>query len=333
MQVNMKFATYLQLGLIGLLAATALGCSKKDTLEAKVSYPYTTIINGHEYRFEPGRITELTLDNDTEVRYGVLSDIHGEVGKIDYFLREFEKQNIEAILVPGDIALNEQLRYGQADAENDTDEIITVLKMLGKTGLPIYVIPGNHETRESFAKALGVVTKEYPNVIDMTQYRVLDGDDADIISLPGYQTFSIPGRKFIPDDSYWANRSNVDEIQALRVGLDDPVILLTHGAGKTGVSGPATLYSGEDAGDVYTTQVQREAGIPFAVVGHIHEAGGRAATFDGTAVSPETWATQFTVNFGTLQEWKYVDGVTRKGMGGVFMVKGKEAKFEIIGMP
>jgi len=316
---------------MGLLLASTFGCSKKDFLEEKVNYPFTKTINDHEYRFESGKVTELSADADFDMRFGVLSDIHGEVEKAGYFATLFKKRKVDAILIPGDIPLNEELRYDDADKLKDEVEIVRVLEEVAKTGLPIFVIPGNHERKIDYENALKKVTAFHPNVIDMTDYRIFDGDDADIVSLPGYQIFSISGYQFIPDDGYFAQKRDVDELRELRKGLDDSVILLTHGAGKTNaVIGPSTTYDRRDVGDAYTTSAQKEAQIPFAVVGHIHEAGGRAAQFAGTPIKEGEWSSQFTVNFGTLQEWKYLDGITRKGMAGILYVHGKEAKFEIM---
>jgi len=327
----MNVKALLGLGLIFFLLTTTLGCSKKDSLEERVDYPYTQTINGHEYRFESGRVTEISTDADLDMRFGVLSDIHGEVEKVGYFAQLFKVKKVDAILISGDIPLNEELRSGHADIVSDEVEMLNVLREVAKTGLPIFVIPGNHEHKGDYENALKKVVLDYPNVIDMTQYRVFDGDDADIVSLPGYQTFSTQGYQFIPDDGYFASHKDIEKLKELRQGLDDPVILLTHGAGKTNAQlGPSTTYDGKDVGDAYTTQVEKEANISFTVVGHIHEAGGRAATFEGTPINIGEWSSQFTVNFGTLQKWKYLDGVSREGMAGILYVHEKKAQFEIL---
>ncbi|HLD79061.1 MAG TPA: hypothetical protein VJA18_00705, partial [Candidatus Nanoarchaeia archaeon] len=97
-----------------------------------------------------------------------------------------------------------------------------------------------------------------------------------------------------------------------------------------GKNGPATIYSGKDVGDTTTTEMMKQNNIPFAVVGHIHEAGGLAATHEGEEVKQGEWVKQFTANFGSLETWKYLNGETHDGMGGVFVIKGEQASFHTL---
>ena len=327
----MKYRTLLSLALIGAITAGSVGCRKDENLETKLSQvPVVKTINGKEYRFDGDKVKENDCKAPTEISYGVISDAHGEVEKARYFAQEFKRRGVSGIMIPGDIPLNEQLRYGQRDSRDDKTEIKEVLEAVAETGLPIFVIPGNHERKQDYSSAISELSQKFQNVIDMTSYRVFDGCDADFVSLPGYQTFKAPGRQFIPNDGYWAKPENVNQLKDLRQGLDNAVVLITHGAGKTGVPGPATLYNGEDVGDELTRQVQREANIPFGVVGHIHEAGGIAATFDGTLVKPNEWAKQFTANFGSLERWRNLNGETYNGMAGILTIKGDQAKYETL---
>jgi len=317
--------------LIGLVSSLFLlgmtGCKEKSTN----IQDYTLTINHQQYQFANETVTQLTHDEDKEVRYGVISDIHGEVGRIAPSIEELKKKNIEAILVPGDLVKNEELRYGRADQQNDEQELEAVLKELGKSNLPVFVIPGNHETQSAWKKAMENIHPAYQNIIDMNQYRRFDGDDADIVSLPGYQIKEAPGRKFIPDDGFWASPAIIDGLARERQGLDDAVILLTHGPPATGINpGPGTISTGEDVSDKYTALAMKQDDISFAVVGHIHEAGGSAATLDGKIVHEEEWANGFVTNFGTLETWKNNNGKTYNGMTGILTIDGKKGKYEMI---
>ncbi len=327
----MKYRTLLSLALIGAIAASTVGCRKDETLETKLNQtPVVRTINGKDYRFESNKVKENACKTSTEVSYGVISDAHGEVEKARYFAQEFKKRGVAGIIIPGDIPLNEQLRYGKRDSRDDKTEIKEVLEAVAETGLPIFVIPGNHERKQDYSSVILELSAKFSNIIDMTSYRVFDGCNADFVSLPGYQTFKAPGRQFIPNDGYWAKPENVKQLKDLRGGLDNSIVLIAHGAGKTGVPGPATLYNGEDVGDDLTRQVQRETNIPFGVVGHIHEAGGIAATFDGALVKQGEWAKQFTANFGSLERWRHLNGETYNGMAGILTIKGDQAKYEIL---
>lgn len=332
----MMWKNLVSLGLAGALALGVVGCKDKgENLESKVNQtaPIVRTINGEQYRFEGNKVSQLSSDEDNQAIYGVISDAHGEIEKTKAFARKFKEMKVDGIILPGDLPGNEMLRYGQRDSNPDKTEIKQILEAVAETGLPVFVIPGNHERKSDYESALAEVTAKYNNVIDMTKFRVFDGDDADFVSLPGYQTFKIPGRQFIPDDGYWAKSDFIRATGKLREGLDDAVILITHGAGKTSVDGkvgPATIYSGQDVGDANTTEMMRESNIPFAVVGHIHEAGGIAANYDGKQIKQGEWAKQFTANFGGLERWKHLNGETYNGMAGVLSVKGNEAKFDMM---
>ena len=318
--------------LLGVTACTKSE-EKKELLPKQEIVSEIKTINGQEYRFEGNKVTQVSSDPDNRALYGVISDAHGEVERATLFAEYFKELGVEGIISLGDMASNEPLRYGRKDTKDDKAEIKAVLEVLAQTNLPIFVIPGNHESKSDYESALRILSERHSNIIDMTKYRIFDGDDADFVSLPGYQTFKIPGRQFIPDDGYWAKPDFIRATGKLREGLDDAVVLIAHGAGKTntdGKNGPATIYSGKDVGDTTTTEMMKQNNIPFAVVGHIHEAGGLAATHEGEEVKQGEWVKQFTANFGSLETWKYLNGETHDGMGGVFVIKGEQASFHTL---
>lgn len=335
----MRFRNFV---LLGLFATAILGIAvcKKDNedLETKTKAvaenPIVRIINGQEYSFQGNKVTQLTKDEDNEAVYGVISDIHGYFGKAKIFAEELKKRGVEGIIVPGDSCLNETLRTGREDSNNRT-EIIKSLSAVAETGLPVFVIPGNHETKRDWKSALSEVSSQYPNVIDMINYRVFDGEDVDFVSMPGYTDANYTAK-----GGFLLSKKEILDIGKLRKGLDNAVVLITHGAGKTTGNysetnkriGPGTIDSGEDVGNETTRQMQIDNDIPFAVVGHIHEAGALAATFSGENVNPREWAKQFTANFGALERWQNLNGETYDGMAGIFRMKGNEAMYEILTM-
>ncbi len=262
--------------------------------------------------------------------FGVVSDIHGEANRARQAGQMLKERGASSILVPGDVANNEALRSGTHDRVPDYQDILSSLEALAETGLPVFAIPGNHERTEDWNAALAQVRASYPNVIDMARYRVFDGDDVDIVSLPGYQIREDSEHRFIPDDGYFASPQRIQETERLAEGLDDPIVLLTHGAGRTASPGPATIYSGDDVGDEATTQMMRDAGIHFAVVGHIHEAAGLATRLDGTPVPEGEWSDEFVLNAGTLLDWRMLDGAVRQGTAALVTVDGGRARFEMV---
>ncbi|MBI5389906.1 metallophosphoesterase [Candidatus Woesearchaeota archaeon] len=313
-----------------LLFALALGgCTPQQ--QVTPSLPTHGVINHRSYLFQGNTVTEETTDPDTYAVFGAISDCHGEAARARWFAEELKRQGAEYILNAGDNALNERLRYGRADVNDDRKEIKDCLAAMASTGLPVFVIPGNHETQTTYQGALqDLAAQGIKNIIDMTIYQRFDGDDLDIVALPGYHTKSIPGRKFIPDDGYWAQPENIKAAGALAQDLDDAVVLLSHGAPKTGSYGPGTISNGQDVGDEVTRKVMIQYNISFAVVGHIHEAGGLAANLRGEKVAPETWASSFVVNAGALENWELLNGKQSKGMALLVTISDKQARYKVI---
>lgn len=300
---------------IGLAALVAIaGCGRGETQKADThAPPFVVVMVGGEYEFEGDKVTEITSDADNEAAYAVISDIHGNAEKAGYFADKLKEMGIDGIITPGDIGENH-------------DEIRSVLEALAETGLPVFAIPGDNEARQDYKTGLREASKGHANIIDMTRYRRFNGDDADFVSLPGYQI-----KEFVHTGGFWASPEYIQETGRLRQGLDDAVVLITHGAGYTGANpGPATLENGADIGDMLTARMMVENDIPFAVCGNAHEAGGIAATFEGRNIQPGEWAAQFTANFGTLKQWKLLNGETINGMAGVLYIRGDEAKYEIV---
>lgn len=273
-----------------------------------------------EIKFQDNKLVELSSDSDNRVVFGVISDIHGEVDKARVMIKKLKKKGADFIIVPGDLTKNERLRQGTG-TDNDYEELKAVLNVLGNSKLTIFVTPGNHENQEDYDRAMA----EAPgNVVDMTKTRIFDGDDADLVAIPGY-----PDEAYIPERGFWASPAIIYDVAEIAKGLDGPIIIVSHSTPKTLAGGPGTAYTNEDAGNELIREVMIENNITFSVSGHIHESGGIGASFDGLVAENE-WSPVLLVNFGTLEEWAYLDGKTRQGMAGIFTVENKSAKFEML---
>lgn len=314
-----------------LAGVTALAISiGAYTVYDFTSYDPLLNLDSPAIRMGEDRLTQIDYDDDERVVFGVVSDIHGEVDRARLVGTILAERGVSYILVPGDIANNEQLRSGRVDSIDDEEEIVASLEALAETHLPILVMPGNHEHRSDWEAAMQRVTPYYPNVLDMAQYRVFDGDDVDIVSLPGYQVRTSGNQQFIPENGFYASPQMIRETGELTQGLDNPIFLMAHGAGRTGTPGPATIYSGRDVGDNETTQMMYDANIHFAVVGNIHEAAGLATTRDGRPVPEGVFVDEFVLNVGTLQTWTLLDGRVMNGSAAIITVEGNQAKYQMI---
>lgn len=286
-------------------------------------------INNKQYSFQDNKVIQLTHDSDNFTVYGVMSDTHGEVEKARYFADLMKKKGAEGIMIAGDIPLDEDLRYGIKDKKPDKEEIIEVLSAVADSGLLVLVIPGNHESKQEYYNAMKELSLKYNNVIDMTKFRVLETDDANFISIPGYTD-----RRFIDKDGFFASPDIIIGTGDLIKDLKSPIILITHGPPKTIVPGPGTIYNRqdelEDTGSIELREFQIRYNLTLVVSGHIHEAGGLASSINGSNIPQNKLASQYTVNFGTLEKWTYLDNITRKGRAGLIIIEDDKAKYQIL---
>lgn len=304
----------------------------------------TVSCSSPSFEFSGEKVIERGRDLDGKVSFGVISDIHGQAKKARIMAQELKNRGVDAFILPGDLGCNNEISNRCANTPADKEEIKSSIEAVAAAGLPVFVIPGNHESKQDYDAAMEAAQQSYPNIIDMTKYRVVDGLVADIISLPGYSfqsgmvqvkerdgVIDITAAKFIPTNGFLIHDEDISSLNQYRQGLDDPIILVTHAGGKTNASkSPTTTFEGTDVGDERITYAMKEQNISFAVVGHIHEAGGLAVTVDGAPVSQGEWAFQFTANFGTLEPWIYLDGKARKGMAGILTIEGDKGKFEMV---
>lgn len=298
------------------------------------SSPHIITAGSHAYTIKETHARMIGKDENTHARYGVISDIHGETEKARAMGKLFKKRGVDAIIVLGDTPLNEPLRYGRPDGQPDEQEIYNAFSALTGTGpfdLPLFVIPGNHELKKDYETVFARL-RHYP-IIDMAAVRVIDGDDADVVSLPGYQTRATDTHTFVPDGGYWADPSLIRETARLKTGLDDAVLLVTHGPPKTTTPGPGTLKEGIDAGDEETRNMMRSADISFVVSGHIHEAGGIGVALNGTRVPEKTWSDSLILNVGSIEPWTLLDGRKHNGMGAVVTIDSSRAMYELVYLP
>jgi len=73
---------------------------------------------------------------------GIITDVHGNTKACKKLMKLYEKE-CDAIIVPGDLA--------RTMKEKDNERI---LKVLSKSKLPVYVMPGNYESKQAYSKAI-----------------------------------------------------------------------------------------------------------------------------------------------------------------------------------
>lgn len=332
--------TLIALGALGLFAS----CNKEpsDSKENKLSEIRT--INGIDYEINGNKLIQKTEDEDKIARFGVISDIHGEIGNAKIFFDYFKKQDVDGIIITGDLCLNEEL-YGRRDRIDNKKEIEDVLIAAAQTGLPVYVSPGNHEYKTDWGMVINKLFKKYSNVFDLNQIRMVDGDDFDFISNPCGTDFKYSNQ------SFRGSTEQIREIGEYAKQLqkdDDPEVLITHQppkckGGKIGIDavfkrgkdskiliGADGLPLSENVGDEILNEEMRKNGIEFSLSGHAHEGGGKGCTSAGELVQPKTLSSDLRFNPGSACPWVYLDGAKEYGTAGIFTIDGNKATYSIV---
>ncbi len=252
---------------------------------------------------------------------GLLSDIKNFIPKnienLEGFYAEFKKAGVQAVIVTGDTSEKYEM-------------IKPLFDFLAKKNLPTFVIMGNREKKEDYAKAAAEVHAAAKHFVDMNRIRVAELGPVTLVSLAGYHDANYihnpPGCNYGPKE--------METTQRLAEKAATPVILVMHGPAKG--EGKDALDLAQEAGNVGDPQINAliaQAKIPFSVCGNIHEAGGKAVGKDfKTLVAQDTLVTNLYVNTGPADSdpWNMNDGSISKGMAGILTVQGKQAQYKII---
>ncbi|MFM2152266.1 MAG: hypothetical protein RL199_701, partial [Pseudomonadota bacterium] len=255
-----------------------------------------------------------------EVRLGVLSSIRDfekeTKANLDDFLAKFRAADVDAVLVNGDVAINEH-------------EIEPILRYVAKLDVPVLAVIGNAENRSAFNRAAALAHQDAPNVLNTDLVRTLDLDGWDAVSLPGYYD-----PKYTHQSGYCMySRDDVRALGKLAKELEGPVVLLSHGPPRQ--TGPEALDFVSpkvgNVGDETLALVLKKNPIPFGAFGHIGEAGGRATDLAGTTeIPPGQLSDTLYVNPGWANSlpWRMNRGPTNYGRAAILTIVGKQAKWE-----
>lgn len=260
------------------------------------------------------------------VRLGLLAglkDLDPEtVTLLARFLADFEKADVDAIVIGG-------------DTSSDPQALEDAFKHLaGATKRPLLVIAGNMERGASLNYALSKVRKETGalNLVNMDLVRRANFEGADVVSLGGYHDKAfvhVPGGCIYQD-------KHLDQLEAAAKACDDPVVLLTHGPlRQRGQQALDFVPGAENVGDQRITAVVQSQKIAFGVTGHILEAAAKGTDLTGHVLPPKKPHPSVFVNQGSANPlpWKLNDGSTSYGLAAILTIEGKKGSYEILRGP
>jgi len=280
----------------------------------------TVKINEKPYIIE-GSTLKPPADEDKGAVLGIVSDMKASspnnMSAMKEYLDFFKTAGVEMILVLGDTA---EMRK----------DYVSLLSILLDSGLPVGVITGNRDPLSAYADAVNELSAKYPNFINMNQIRVIDSEDFNVVSLPGYHDIRYVHHK---KDACVYGEKEIAELGA-KIGemAGEPVVLISHGPPKgEGKEALDYAFSGGNVGDPKLAKLIAEKNIPFGLFGNIHEAGGKAVAKDlKTLVAPNTMSDSLFINVGPgdTDPWNMNDNTVSYGMATVMKIEGNKASYK-----
>lgn len=169
----------------------------------------------------------------------IATDIHGNKRHVDNIRKKVADDDVDFIIVAGDLTV----------FERDLDDVLADLNSIG---LPVMIIPGNHESPE----VLSELCAGYDNLIYL-HHATYEIDDYIFVGFgnPGFATIEPEFEKF------------VGNIKKAVVGKK--IILITHGPPY---NTKLDYLGGDHVGCKSITKfIKNNDNIVIAVSGHIHE--------------------------------------------------------------
>lgn len=269
------------------------------------------------------RLTFADKDADGALTLGVLGPINEDSGAnmvaLKKYVKFFTDEKADAIVVTG-------------DSGEVASGIARVLKELGSTKLPVFVVIGNRECRSEYTDGVNAAKAEMPNIINMNEVRVVEFPELTLISLPGHHD----PKYFGCSTSCQYLQSTVDEVVRVAKASKTPVALISHGP-PHGQGNLALDVAGgtENVGDEAITKAIADGKIAFGFSSNIKEAGARAAKdAAGTELVKEGEASDtLYLNPGPADStvgWDMNDGTKAVGLAAIFTLKDGKGSYKLL---
>lgn len=240
---------------------------------------------------------------------------------VQRFLADFEKADVDAIIVGG-------------DTSSEPDGLDGILGFLADaTQRPLLVIAGNMERGAALNYAIARLRKAgHPNVLNMDLIRRYDGDGVDLASIAGYHDKTY---LHLSGGCIYGEKDLAALERAIQAA-DDAVVLLAHGPPRQrGQKAIDYVPGAGNVGDPRLTEVVTRHKVPFGIHGHILEAGGSATDAGGRALPARKWHPALFVDQGSANPliWRLNDGSSAFGLAAIVRVDGKRASYEVLRGP
>jgi len=295
------------------------------------------VLNNKTYSVRQNELKQETNHFD-QIKFGVVSDIHNKIEKAEKVAERFKKiEGLDAIIIAGDTAKTFLSLINFNEKKQIKDSLIPFLEI----GKPVYVIAGNHETKNAYFSVMKRLAKQYDNLFDLATLKYAD--------LKGVNIFGVSGGNPSPIGGFSLERE-INNVDNTVFNLDkDPVLMITHLPPRFNHSKAIDcIYDvKKESGRIIKNRhkgekaIYKERGIKrinprnrgegglrsliinwvdFSISGHYHLNEGANNLYKN--ILPGTFVYKLFMNPGACQY----------NMAGILTIKGDKAKYELLRM-
>ena len=256
--------------------------------------------------------------NKTINTIGIVSDIEGDFLHIKRSALQLKRENVDLIVIAGDLYENSTLRSFPTMDKNisDVDQMVLGIRYYADLGVPVFVIPGNHEEQKIFSTALFKLSDlGYRNIMDLSG-KFISYDNFSLVGIGGYHesSYTIKSGFLLTKKQYEKLAYNLN----LATQKNKLTLFISHAPPKTNSAIDRT-YEGKNVGDERFSEFLNDPNVfnLLHICGGVHEAGGHYFNFSQSKVSINTAsvskfssdtknrATIIYVNSNSLS-WKFI---------------------------
>ena len=216
------------------------------------------------------------------ITLGIVSDIEGAIENAQRAAAQL--RDADLVIIAGDVYENEQLRVESLypESKDNKKEMIEGITPFAELGIPIYVIPGNHEEQEVYFSGIAALQERYPLVFDLYD---ADLEGVNLVALRGYHD-----EQFITKEGFTLEEKEYQETQEKITFFqkqNEPLIFVTHGPPLSETDQDWVEGVGH-VGDAKITKMLEETKNKnmLHVHGHLHEHSGKESIFPvGTSLN------------------------------------------------
>ncbi len=265
-----KTAYYISMSFVAI-AALIGGCTPtEETVK--------TADGSYEISAEQILQTKSTFLEDDKIDVGFVSDIEGAIDNAHKSALNLGSKGIDAVVIAGDCYENENIGTNPVypDSTDNLEEMVRGIEPFAELGVPVFVIPGNHESRKIYEQALKQLQETHPNVFDINS-RTADLQGLNIVGMGGYHD-----PRFTVSDGFILKKSDYEKAITSMAELQEqgePTVFVTHGPPLSNSAIDYVPGLGHVGDKNIKLMMSTELEGIINIHGHIHEGGGSGAEY------------------------------------------------------